>query len=94
MQLVTLCTIGLNDLASDTQDPCAERGQKAVIKSLFICFSYKFPFLTVHQAPRPLRHLRESGGDSSHRQRPSPASLLEQGHPLHRTVSEGGYCLP
>lgn len=59
---------GLSDLASDTQDPYAEWGQKAVSKSLFICLSYEFPFLVVHQAPHPLQCLQESGGDGSYHQ--------------------------
>lgn len=95
MQSVTICTkLGLNDLASDTQHPCAGWGQKTVSKNLFICLSCEFPFLTVHRTLHHLQCLWESDGDSSHCWWLSSASLLEQGHSLHCMVSKGGHHLP
>lgn len=63
MPLVTVSTkLGLNDLANDTQDTCADQRQKAVIKSLFICLSCGFPFPIVHQVLSPPLSLAEWRG--------------------------------
>lgn len=66
MPLVTICTkLGLNDLASDTQDTCPDQRQKPVIKSLFNCLSCGFPFPVVHQVLSPPLSLAEWWGTAA-----------------------------
>lgn len=85
MPLVISCTnLGLNDLSSDTQDPCADQRQEAVIKSLFICLSHGFPFLQCIRCCHLC--LWQNVGDNNHW---SSVSLQEQGNLLYCTSSKG-----
>lgn len=98
MPLVTICTKpGLNDLASDTQDPCADQGQKPVIKSLFICLSCGFPFPSVRQVLCHLHcalSLAEWWGQQPLLVSEPSFSAGARPHPLYCMSSEGGHCLP